>query len=405
MKEKPLKVSELNQYIKRVFASDFILSNVSVEGEISNYNHHYSGHRYFSLKDEKGRLKCVLFKNNSRFLDLDLKDGMKVIVSGYVSIYERDGNYQLYVRDIKESGLGDLYIAYEKLKEKLNNEGMFNNDEKKEIPFYPKTIGVVTSLTGAAIKDIITVLRRRNPGINIIIYPSLVQGKEAPKSICEGLRYLDNREDIDLIITGRGGGSIEELFAFNDEEVARTIYNVKTPVISAVGHETDFTIADFVSDLRAPTPSAAAELAVPKVENLKENIDNIYDKLLHEFLNIKDSKQNYLTILKKDLEHNNPMSKLNESRQALDYLFKELNYNMNTQIETHKNNLKQIGNKLNLLSPLSSIERGYSISTNNKGKVIRSIYDIKTGDFVNINLKDGIISAKVENIKEGEFIK
>src|SRR5699024_9558230 len=349
MKEKPLKVSELNQYIKRVFASDFILSNVSVEGEISNYNHHYSGHRYFSLKDEKGKLKCVLFKNNSKCLDLDLKDGMKVIVSGYVSIYERNGNYQLYVKSIKKSGLGDLYIAYEKLKKKLNNEGMFNDDEKKEIPFYPKTIGVVTSLTGAAIKDIITVLRRRNPGINIIIYPSLVQGKEAPKSICEGLKYLDNREDIDLIITGRGGGSIEELFAFNDEEVARTIFNMKTPVISAVGHETDFTIADFVSDLRAPTPSAAAELAVPKVENLKENVDNIYDKLLHEFLNIKDFKQNYLTILKKDLEHNNPMSKLNESRQALDYLFKELNYNMNIQIETHKNNLKQIGNKLNLL--------------------------------------------------------
>src|SRR5699024_1112547 len=218
-------------------------------------------------------------------------------------------------------------------------------------------------------------------------------------------KYLDNREDIDLIITGRGGGSIEELFAFNDEEVARTIFNMKTPVISAVGHETDFTIADFVSDLRAPTPSAAAELAVPKVENLKENVDNIYDKLLHEFLNIKDFKQNYLTILKKDLEHNNPMSKLNESRQALDYLFKELNYNMNIQIETHKNNLKQIGNKLNLLSPLSSLERGYSIGTNNKDKVIKSIYDIKTGDFVNIILKDGIISAKVENIKEGEFIK
>lgn len=242
MKEKPLKVSELNQYIKRIFASDFILSNVSVEGEISNYKHHYSGHRYFSLKDENGRVKCVLFKNYGNSISLELKDGMKVVASGYVSIYERDGNYQLYVRDIRESGLGDLYIAYEKLKEKLNEEGLFDDKYKKEIPSYPKTIGVVTSLTGAAIRDIITVLKRRNPGIDIIIYPSLVQGKEAPVSICEGLKYLDNRDDIDLVITGRGGGSIEELFAFNDEQVARTIFNMSTPIISAVGHETDFTL-------------------------------------------------------------------------------------------------------------------------------------------------------------------
>ncbi len=403
MKEKPLKVSEVNQYIKRVFASDFILSNISVEGEISNYNHHYSGHRYFSLKDEKGRLKCVLFKGNSRSINIDLKDGMKVVVSGYISIYEKNGNYQLYVKDIKESGLGDLYIAYEELKEKLNKEGLFNDEYKKNLPFYPRNIGVVTSLTGAAIRDIITVLKRRNPGVNVVIYPSLVQGTEAPKCICEGLKYLDSREDIDVIITGRGGGSIEELFAFNDEEVARTIFNMKTPIISAVGHETDFTIADFVSDLRAPTPSAAAELAVPKLETLEEGLDNIFSKLLNEFSTIKNEKKSHLIMLKKDLNHNNPMTILNENRQALDYLFKELNHNMKIQIKNHKNNLRQIGNKLSLLSPLSSLERGYNISIDSKSKVIKSVSDVETGDIVKLILKDGILNTKVENIREGEF--
>lgn len=403
MKEKPLKVSEVNQYIKRVFASDFILSNISVEGEISNYNHHYSGHRYFSLKDENGRLKCVLFKNYGKSVGIDLKDGMKVVASGYISIYERNGNYQLYVKDIKESGLGDLYIAYEKLKEKLSKEGLFNEVAKKELPFNPETIGVVTSVTGAAIKDIITVLKRRNPGIKIIIYPSLVQGTEAPKDICEGLKYLDSREDIDLIITGRGGGSIEELFAFNDEELARTIFNMKTPIISAVGHETDFTIADFVSDLRAPTPSAAAELAVPKLGTLKDNLENLNTKLLHEFLSIKDDVESHLNMLKKDLNYNSPLSLLNENRQALDYSFKELTNYVNIIMNTNKNNLQQMGNKLNLLSPLSSLERGYNIAIDNKNKVIKSTSDVEIDDKINLILKDGILNAKVENIKKGEF--
>lgn len=402
MKEKPLTVSEVNHYIKRVFASDFILSNISVEGEISNYNHHYSGHRYFSLKDENGRLKCVLFKNYGKSIDVDLKDGMKVVASGYISVYERNGNYQLYVKDIKESGLGDLYIAYEKLKKKLSKEGLFDEDEKKEIPFNPKTIGVVTSLTGAAIKDIITVLKRRNPSVNIVIYPSLVQGRDAPKAICEGLRYLDNREDIDLIITGRGGGSIEELFAFNDEELARTIFNMKTPIISAVGHETDFTIADFVSDLRAPTPSAAAELAVPKLETLKENIKNYKLQLLQEFLKIKDEKKNNLYILKKDLNYNSPISLLNENRQALDYMFKNLINYLDTLMKTQNSNLQQIGNKLNLLSPLSSLERGYNITIDDKNKIIKSTSNVKIDEILNIILKDGIITTKVEKIKKGE---
>ncbi len=403
MAEKPLQVSEVNQYIKRIFAGDFILSNIKVEGEISNYKHHYSGHRYFSLKDERGRLRCVLFKNDGKSIDIDLKDGMKVIVSGYISVYERDGSYQLYVKDIKESGLGNLYLAYEELKDKLNKEGLFKEEHKKGTPFWPKTIGVVTSLTGAAIRDIITVLKRRNPIVNIIIYPVLVQGREAPKEICEGLEYLDGREDIDLIITGRGGGSIEELFAFNDEMLARTIFNMKTPVISAVGHETDFTIADFVGDVRAPTPSAAAELAVPKLDVLKENLDNTYKKMYNQFIVVKNNKQNQLSLLKKDLNYNNPITKLNQNRQILDYIFKELNQNINIQLINCNNILKYIGNKLNLLSPLASLDRGYNISIDKDKKVIKSVLDVKNGDIVDIILKDGIINTKVENIKEGEF--
>ena len=272
MDMKALKVSQVNNYIKRVFTSDMILSNLSVEGEISNFKHHYSGHMYFSLKDEKSKIKCIMFKSDNESLKVQLENGSKVIATGYVSVYEKEGDYQFYIRHVKESGVGNLYKMFEDLKKKLELEGLFNESKKKPIPFMPRKIGVVTSSSGAAIKDIINVIQRRFPPTDILIYPTLVQGNQAAKEICQGLTYFDNREDIDLIITGRGGGAMEELFAFNDEEVARTIHGLKKPIISAVGHETDFTIADFVADLRAPTPSAAAELAVPELGSLIDNV-------------------------------------------------------------------------------------------------------------------------------------
>lgn len=403
MSGKPLKVSEVNQYIKRVLASDFILTNLCVEGEISNFKHHYSGHMYFSLKDEKSRIRCVMFKSDNQCVDINLKDGMKVIASGYISVFERDGDYQFYVKNIRESGLGDLYIAFNKLKNKLELEGLFDESHKKSISRFPQKIGVVTSSTGAAIRDIINVINRRFPIADLIVYPVLVQGEGAPKEIIEGLRYFDNRGDIDIIITGRGGGSIEELYAFNDESLARTIYNLKKPIISAVGHETDFTIADFVADLRAPTPSAAAELAVPELDRLKCSLNNYYNKLINRILAFKEYKFRELEYYKNKLDYSNPETKLNQNRQYIDNLFKDLNKNFNVKIEDYYREIEKLGDKLNLLSPLSSVNRGYSILLDEDGKVIKTVDNLKIDDKFTIILKNGMIEGKVVKINKGEF--
>ncbi|WP_416197918.1 MAG: exodeoxyribonuclease VII large subunit [Sporanaerobacter sp.] len=403
MSGKPLKVSEVNQYIKRVLASDFILTNLCVEGEISNFKHHYSGHMYFSLKDEKSRMRCVMFKSDNQCVDINLKDGMKVIASGYISVFERDGDYQFYVKNIRESGIGDLYIAFNKLKNKLELEGLFDESHKKSIPRFPQKIGIVTSSTGAAIKDIINVIKRRFPIADLIVYPVLVQGEGAPKEIIEGIRYFDNREDIDLIITGRGGGSIEELYAFNDESLARTMYSLEKPIISAVGHETDFTIADFVADLRAPTPSAAAELAVPELNSLKYSLDDDYDKLITNILAFKEYKFRELEYYKNKLDYNNPEIKLNQNRQYIDNLFKDLNKNFNVKIEAYYREIEKLGDKLNLLSPLSSVNRGYSILLDKGGKIVKTVDNLKIGEKFTVILKNGMIEGNVVKINKGEF--
>ena len=401
MSIKPLKVSEVNSYIKRVFLSDLILSNISVEGEISNFKHHYSGHMYFSLKDHKGKIRCVMFKGDNELVNFKLKDGMKVVVTGYISIYEKEGDYQLYVRTIEESGVGDLYKAFEELKRKLELEGLFHKDNKKEIPFMPNKIGIVTSSTGAAIRDIITIIKRRFPSCELLIYPTLVQGSQAPIEICRGLVYLDSREDIDLIITGRGGGSIEELYAFNDEEVARIMYNLKTPVISAVGHETDFTIADFVADLRAATPSAAAELAVPEQSFLLDMVNSKYNRLLKIYYQWKKEKESKLKYLNTSLNYYNPINQLKDKKQELDGLFKDLNYIMQRKINDEKNKLATFNQKLILLNPNSSLDRGYGVLTDEKGNLIKSIKEVNINEELKILIKDGIIKAKVVNIEEG----
>lgn len=400
---KPLKVSEVNSYIKKVFAGDWLLSNIKVEGEISNFRHHYSGHMYFTLKDEKGKIKCVMFKSHNCSLNIDLKDGMKVVITGYISIYEREGEYQLYAEKIEESGIGQLFKAFEKLKLKLDEEGLFDASKKKGLPFMPKKLGVVTSATGAAVRDIITVIKRRFPRTDILIYPVLVQGVGAPKEICQGLLYLDSREDVDVIITGRGGGSMEELFAFNDEELARTIYKMKTPVISAVGHETDFTIADFVADLRAATPSAAAELATPELNELESNLENNYRQLNRVYSYIMDNSLRELDYINRDLNYYSPINQIRDKYQELDLVFKSLINLMEGRIREERSAIDNIYNKINYLNPISSLERGYNIALDQDGNPLADIEKLSIHDNIRLLFKNGMVEAQVVKISKGEF--
>jgi exodeoxyribonuclease VII large subunit len=359
---------------------------------------------YFSLKDEKSRIKAVMFKSDNEKLKSKLKDGDKIVATGYMSIYEKEGDYQFYIRHIKESGVGDLYKEFEKLKKKLEAEGLFNEKSKKSIPFMPKKIGVVTSSTGAAIKDIITVIQRRFPPCEILIYPTLVQGIQAPKEICEGLEYLDKRNDIELIITGRGGGAIEELFAFNDEEVARTIYKLNTPIISAVGHETDFTIADFVADLRAPTPSAAAELSVPDIGHLIHKIENKYDRLEQLILRLLNDYNTKIKHLNKEIKYFSPINQLREKKQEMDGVFKDLHYGIEKNLNNKRSILIDIKNKLNLLDPTLGLENGLGILINHNGDIIKTIEEVNINEEINILLKDGKIKSIVKSVDKGGIV-
>lgn len=403
MQSKPLKVSEVTQYIKRIFSADWILSDIRVEGEISNFKHHYSGHMYFSLKDDKSKIKCVMFRNYNDDMDLELKDGDKIIVSGYISVYEKEGNYQLYVKEIERSGIGELYEAFEKLKGKLEKEGLFDISHKKKLPPFPRKIGVVTSSTGAAIKDIITVTKRRFPIADILIYPVLVQGVNAPKSICEGLRYLNTRDDIDVIIMGRGGGSVEELFAFNDEMVARTIYEINKPVVSAVGHETDFTIADFVADMRAPTPSAAAEMVTPEINELINNLNEKLIRLIKCINYLINEKNVKLSYIYNNLNFHNPINRLRDKIQEQDELLKKLILQMNLKLKANRDSIEHLNSILNYLNPVNSLDRGYGIVTDLDGNIITSIERVSINEDLNVLIKDGIIRAKVVKINKGEF--
>lgn len=398
---KPLKVSEVNGYLKRIVAGDLILSNLQVEGEISNFKHHYSGHMYFSLKDEKSKIRCVMFKGDNENLDIKLEEGSKIVASGYVSVFDRDGEYQLYIRKVEAKGVGDLYKAYENLKKKLQKEGLFDEAHKKSLPYLPKKIGVVTSSTGAAIRDIVSIIKRRYPPCNILIYPTLVQGPSAPMEIKKGLIYLDNLGDIDLIITGRGGGSIEELFAFNDEELARTIYDLKTPIISAVGHETDFTIADFVSDLRAPTPSAAAELAVPNMGYLYDNLKSKYNSLVNYYIKRLRSVKNEMKTIERSLKYNDPVSKIKDKKQEIDNYYKDLSYNIEKKLSKEIKKLAILENKLNVLNPSLSLDKGYGILYGKDGKIIKTIDELAVDAEINILLKDGIVKSLVIKVDKG----
>lgn len=397
MEYNPITVTDLNKYIKNKIDGDEMLNNVLVKGEISNFKNHYTGHMYFTLKDENSLIKCVMFKSYTTHLSFMPKDGMKVMVLGSVAVFERDGIYQIYAKAMKEDGLGSLYTAYEELKKKLEQEGLFAESHKKKIPFMPKTIGVLTSNTGAVIRDIINVSTRRNPGVHIRLYPVPVQGPGAAEKIAEGIKFMNENKLADVLIIGRGGGSLEELWPFNEEIVARAIYDSELPIISAVGHETDFTIADFVADLRAPTPSAAAELAVANIEDVRETLklyNNRYKVALKKKIELM--RLSYEKCMARPA-YKNPTQKINEQYMVIDMKVKALQNSMMLKLKEAKTSFVKETAKLDSLSPLKTLTRGYSIVTKQEsGKVIKSVDDLNSGEKVNLRLSDGQKTATID---------
>ncbi|WP_163194733.1 exodeoxyribonuclease VII large subunit [Clostridium thermarum] len=392
---KVLSVSALNNYIKKVMDNDFILSNVYVRGEISNLKVHNSGHVYFSLKDEYGKISAVMFRSDAEGLDFVPENGMNVEVVGRVSTYLKEGTYQLYCNKMVQVGIGELFAAFIKLKEKLEKEGLFKDEYKKEIPQFPRRIGVITSPTGAAVRDIINVAKRRNSKVNLLIYPSLVQGKGASEEIIKGIQYLNSMEDIDTIIIARGGGSIEELWSFNDEALAYEVFKSKKPIISGVGHETDFTIIDFVSDRRAPTPSAAAEIAVPSIRDFNERVNSLQIRLGRVFERELSSKRNILERYKSRLELNNPVNYIVNSYNTVDNLKSRLMHSMQMVIGIKKEQLARANALLGAHNPLNILNKGYAVIQDEENKVISSSAVLKTQDSIYITLKDGKVKANV----------
>ena len=394
MKPEPISVSQLNKYIKNKVDQDEYLNNVLIKGEISNFKHHYTGHMYFTLKDNNSLIKCIMFKSYTPHLNFVPKDGMSVIVLGTVSVFERDGVYQIYCKAMQQEGIGDLYKEYEKLKAKLSEEGLFDESHKKKIPLYSKRIGVLTSETGSVIRDIINVSTRRNPNVYIKLLPVPVQGEGAGKKIADAINLMNERNLADIIIVARGGGSLEDLWPFNEEIVARAIYNSELPVISAVGHETDFSISDFVADLRAPTPSAAAELAVPDIDELKiklNSYNNRYKVALKKQLEYKRLKYEKCMTRRVFKE---PLQRINESYLYVDTQAKNIESKFKLKIMQKRSEFQNVVEKIDALSPLKTLSRGYSIMEKN-GKIIKSKKELNIGDEVNIKLYEGTTKAKI----------
>jgi len=394
-------VTEITRYIKQILVRDQILRDVYVQGEISNFSQATSGHCYFTIKDKTSRLKCVMFRDKRRLLNFTPKDGMKVIASGSINIYERDGQYQLYVQELQPDGLGSLYLAYLQLKERLEKEGLFDKKIKKSIPVFPSCIGVVTSPKGAAIKDIISVIKRRYPAVNIIISPTSVQGEKAPKEIVAALKRLFTLDCIDVIIVSRGGGSIEELWAFNDEEVARCIYESKIPVVSAVGHERDFTIADFVADMRAPTPSAAGEMVVPDVKELKKRIYSLRNHLTNNINYLFFNKKNRLVTLYNSTVFQKPEEILYSYKLRLDFLTKGILNNMNNVFSNKQKEFRLLSDKLEVLNPLKILSRGYSISLKNN-EILKTVDQVELNDDIEVKLLEGSLKCRVTEKRKEE---
>jgi exodeoxyribonuclease VII large subunit len=397
-------VKEINNYIKSIFDHDDILSNVFIKGEISNYKLHSSGHAYFTLKDNDSKMKCVMFKGSASKLKFMPEDGMAVVVQGYLSVYERDGQYQLYAEDMIPEGVGALYKAYEQLKTKLFGLGYFDEVNKKPLPYLPKTVGIVTSGTGAAVRDIISIIRRRNPLVNIILYPVQVQGEVASKEIVQGIEFFNQKQNVDVIIVGRGGGSIEELWAFNEEVTAHAIFNSVIPIVSAVGHETDFTIADFVADLRAATPSAAAELVVPDKHALVSRLNQSLYMLNHYMNKYLQEKRYKIEYISKGNAFRQIEQKIHSLMQTVDICNKSMNYSILQILNSNKTRLITNIEKLDILNPASVLLRGYS-STSRSGKIITSIKQLSIGEKIEVEFKDGSVSAEINNIIINKGVK
>lgn len=392
-------VSAINQYIKNMFSKEYALSVVFVKGEISNCKYHSSGHIYFTLKDSDSALGCVMFAGDRRGLDFRLSDGQAVIIGGTISVYERDGRYQLYAKKITLAGEGALYERYEQLKKKLEQKGYFDEAHKKKIPSYVKKVGIVTADTGAAIQDIRNISARRNPYVQLVLYPAKVQGEGASDTIVNGIRTLDEA-GVDVIIVGRGGGSIEDLWAFNEENTAQAIYECLTPVISAVGHETDTTIADYVADLRAPTPSAAAELAVYDVRLVLETLYSCKDRLIRAMFDRLDDARQELAFRERQLKVLNPSQQVLQRRQYVADMEDKLTGLMNRRLEDKRYRLQLLAGKLDGMSPLKRLESGFAYFSDLEGNRIESVKRLVPGDEVDITLADGHVRAEVKDVFE-----
>ncbi|MEB6547548.1 exodeoxyribonuclease VII large subunit [Heyndrickxia sporothermodurans] len=447
MTTKPyLTVHALTKYIKRKFDVDPHLVDIHVKGEISNYKQHSSGHMYFTLKDDKARILAVMFSKSNKVLKFKPENGMNVLIQGQITVYEGSGQYQLYVKQMQPDGIGELYLAYEQLKTKLSQEGLFALERKRKLPPYPKNIGVITSPTGAAVRDIISTIKRRYPIGKIKLIPALVQGENAAKSIANAIEKMNEMKEIDVLIVGRGGGSIEELWAFNEEIVARAIFNSKIPIISAVGHETDFTIADFVADLRAPTPTGAAELAVPHIEEIMEKLLNRKSRLIRGFSEIVQHQRKRLQFIKRSYVFRNPNRLYEQKMEYMDHLTERLTRQMNKTLQHEMTGYEQLAKRLQrnqphqllergkekhvrlnkelrsrlqailqtkqqefskaitaleALSPLKVMERGYSLAYTPEKEIIKSIEQTSKGEEIQVMVSDGKIICSVENIEKG----
>ena len=391
-------VTMLNEYIKNFFENNRTLSSVTVRGEISNFTNHRSGHLYFSLKDSDGQIRAVMFRSRAQGLKFMPESGMKVIIHGSVTVYPRDGSYQIYVSSMQPDGIGALYLAYEQMKARLAEEGLFDDIHKKPIPMYPRRIGVITSPTGAAVRDIINVTGRRYPMADIYLYPALVQGAGSEDSLVRALDYLDKSGLCDVIIIGRGGGSIEDLWSFNSEKLARRIFDAKTPIISAVGHETDFTICDFVSDMRAPTPSAAAEIAVPDRRELMMRVDQLDERLATALIRSVQRARERLNVLSDRASADSVRRMLEGKRDEVNYLNEKSALLIRSILQAKRDMLSSSAAKANALSPLSTLSRGYSVAEK-ENVIVNSVNELSKGDRLTLIMKDGTALTEVVEIK------
>ncbi|MGI6083893.1 MAG: exodeoxyribonuclease VII large subunit [Acetivibrionales bacterium] len=391
--DRTLTVTELTRYIKQLVDSDMLLSNVWITGEISNFKLHTSGHMYFSLKDKGALIKCVMFRTQNNRLKFRPEEGMSVIARGYVSVYPQGGAYQLYVDDMQPDGTGALYMAFEQLKSKLETQGLFDASRKKKIPLLPKAVGVITSPTGAVIRDMIQILDRRYPNTRIVVYGAAVQGIEAPAQLIEGIRYFNEKRNVEVIILARGGGSLEDLWPFNDEGLAIAISKSGIPIISAVGHETDFSISDFAADLRAPTPSAAAELVMPEKKALKDTLESVEKRLFNCLTYGLKKERDRISRLQSVRSLQKPFEIVNQKRLVLDAHERSLILQGRAGLERTRISLKTVVAQLNALSPLTVLARGYGVIQDENGKLIKSVKGLKSGDKLVVTMTDGKFQA------------